>query len=210
MRPVRNRNPRPRKTRVLIWCEGKMTEPTYLNGLYREQGVRDHFMLDIRRGSGGDALVTVTAARNERNRQRQREEPYDEVWCVLDVESRDRAKRLEEAIVAAKREGIQLALSNPSFEVWLIAHFQRIAQAFLDSSAAETFLTDRCWRVHFGCAYEKGASDLYTRLAPNVDAAIQNAQWVLEQHHSDGECKDCNSATEVYRLVSRLRSLPSP
>jgi len=69
--------------------------------------------------------VVVQAAINERDRQKRRGEAYEEVWCVLDVEGVEETARLNEALALARREHMQLALSNPSFEVWLIAHFTR-------------------------------------------------------------------------------------
>ena len=125
MKPQRPRNPRPRKMKLLVVCEGKSTEFTYLDGLCHEQGVQDRFAPQLRRGRGGDARVVVQAAINERDRQKRRGEAYEEVWCVLDVEGVEETARLNEAIALARREHMQLALSNPSFEVWLIAHFTR-------------------------------------------------------------------------------------
>jgi len=122
MKPQRPRNPRPRKLKLLVVCEGKSTEFTYLDGLCHEQGVQDRFAPQLRRGRGGDARVVVRSAINERDRQKHRDEAYEEVWCVLDVEGIEETARLNEAIALARREHMQLALSNPSFEVWLIAH----------------------------------------------------------------------------------------
>jgi RloB-like protein len=204
MKPQRLRNPRPRKMKLLVVCEGKSTEFTYLDGLCQEQGVQDRFAPQLRRGRGGDARVVVQAAINERDRQRHRDEAYEEVWCVLDVEGIEETARLNEAITLARIEHIHLALSNPSFEVWLIAHFTRTSRQFPNSKAAETYLEQQHWRPVFGCDYEKGAPELYTRLASRVNDAIENARAVLEQHHEGRACKDCNSSTEVYCLASKL------
>lgn len=45
---------------------------------------------------------------------------YDEVWCVVDVDEFDVAK----AVVAAHRTQVNLAISNPCFEYWLLLHFE--------------------------------------------------------------------------------------
>src|SRR5215470_14130994 len=99
---------------------------------------------------------------------------------------------------------MHLALSNPSFEVWLIAHFTLTSRQFPNSKAAETYLEQQYWRPVFGYDYEKGATDLYTRLASRVNDAIENARAVLEQDHAGHPCKDCNSSTEVYCLARKL------
>jgi len=193
--------------KLLVVCEGKSTEFTYLDGLCHEQGVQDRFAPQLKPGRGGDARVVVQAAIKERDQQKHRGEAYEEVWCVLDVEGVEEIGRLNEAIALARREHMQLALSNPSFEVWLIAHFTRTSRQFPNSKAAETYLEQQYWRPVFGCAYEKGATDLYTRLASRVHDAIENARAVLEQHHESRACKDCNSSTEMYCLASKLRGL---
>ena len=42
-----------------------------------------------------------------------------------------------------------------------------------------------------------------------TDAAVENARWVRESHHSqDTPVEDCNSSTEVYLLVERLLGKP--
>ena len=74
MKSQRPRNPRPRKMKLLVVCEGKSTECTYLDGLCHEQGVQDRFAPQLRRGRGGDARVVVRSAINERDRQKHRDE----------------------------------------------------------------------------------------------------------------------------------------
>ena len=61
----------------------------------------------------------------------------DECWCVIDVEWPEHHPNLARAIELAESEGIQLAISNPCFELWLILHFQD-QTAFLDNRGAES------------------------------------------------------------------------
>src|SRR5262249_15172804 len=141
-------------------CEGKSTEFTYLDGLCHEQSVQDRFAPQLRRGHGGDARGVVQAAINERDRQKRRGEAYEEGWCVLDWGGGGETGRFKEAIALARREHMALALSNPSFEVWLIAHFTRTSRQFSNSKAVERYLEQQFWRPVFDCNYEKGAPDL--------------------------------------------------
>nr|WP_236684662.1 RloB family protein [Ferrimicrobium acidiphilum] len=48
----------------------------------------------------------------------------DEFWCVFDVEWPQNHPHLRDAIEQARQGGIELAISNPCFELWLILHFQ--------------------------------------------------------------------------------------
>jgi hypothetical protein len=203
MRPHRTPNPRPRKRTLLIQCEGQKTEPNYLDELCKACGVRQRMEIQVKRGKGQNAVVTVDSAVAEGNRRRLGEKVYDDVWCVLDVEHAAHEAKLTEAITLAEQHDIRLFLSNPSFEVWLIAHFERTKRDFADGGAAEAHL-DIHWRRSFGGGYQKGDAKLYAKLAGRLNAALDNAQWVLENFHANASCRDSNASTEVYQLVRML------
>lgn len=203
MNAKRSTPPRPRKHSLLIQCEGLKTEPNYLDELCKACGVRQRLEVTVRPGKGQNARVTVEAAVTEGSRKRLGERLYDAVYCVLDVEHAAHETMLNEAIALAQKHGIRLFLSNPSFEVWLIAHFERVTRDFTDSGAAEAYL-DTHWQKNFGSGYEKGDSALYHKLADRVEAATNNAQWMLETFHENAPCRSANSSTEVYQLVREL------
>ena len=46
---------------------------------------------------------------------------YDAVWCVFDV---DEHPQIADARQMARANGIELAISNPCFELWLLLHFR--------------------------------------------------------------------------------------
>ncbi len=140
MRPQRIPNPRPRKRSLLIQCEGQKTEPNYLDELCKACGVRQRLAVKVRPGKGQNAVVTVEAAITEGSRRLLGERIYDDVWCVLDVEHAAHEAKLNEATALAREHNIRMFLSNPSFEVWLIAHFERATRDFADGGAAEAYL----------------------------------------------------------------------
>jgi len=166
-------------------------------------GVRQRLEVNVKPGKGQNAVVTVEAAISEGNRRRLGEKIYDDVCCVLDVEHIGHEAKLNEAIALARRHGIRLFLSNPSFEVWLIAHFEQAKRDFADGGAAEAYL-NTYWRKHFKSDYEKGDPKLYYKLADRVNAAVNNAQWILENFHENAPCRTSNSSTEVYQLLRVL------
>jgi hypothetical protein len=205
MRPQRNHNPRSRKRSLLIQCEGQKTEPNYLEELCKACGVQHRLAVQIKRGKGQNAVVTVEAALVEGRRRLLGENlyDYDEIYCVLDVEHAAHEAKLNEAIALAQEHDIRLFLSNPSFEVWLLAHFERTKRDFADGSAAEAHLSTH-WRKHFGSDYDKGDPELYAKLADRVNGARENAQWALETFHGNAPCRSSNASTEVYRLIRDL------
>jgi hypothetical protein len=138
-RPLRRRveTRRPRKT-FLIFCEGARTEPEYLNALKMQPSVRDVAAVDLRveTGHGGSAPKTLVAlAADARDRAMAEDAEIDEFWCVFDVEWPQNHPSLKQAIEEAARSSVQVAISNPCFELWLILHFQDQG-AWLDTDKA--------------------------------------------------------------------------
>lgn len=200
-------NPRPERSRkhgILIQCEGSRTEPRYLYEFCQDCGATQRFNVKVRPGVGKNAVVTVRAAIEAGKEKILGEKVYKEVWCVLDVEHATHQATLNEAVALAAQHNITLVLSNPSFEVWLIGHFERVMRWFADGDAAVRYLSETCWRSAFGCSYDKADPKLYQRLKPLRDAAVANAQWVLEEHDGSRTCRDVNASTKVYRLIQRL------
>lgn len=60
-------------------------------------------------------------AEEQARRERDDNLAYDAVWCVFDV---DDHPRVSDAIVMARDNGVELAISNPCFELWLLLHFR--------------------------------------------------------------------------------------
>ncbi|WP_394821136.1 RloB family protein [Pendulispora albinea] len=125
-RPARSTTPVEPRRRLLVVCEGKVTEPEYLEGFRR---YCRNPRIDIRIvGPAGDPFTLVrkakalqqnaeAAARGENDHNLL----YDEVWCVFDV---DEHLRLPDAVKFARDNGFRLAVSNPCFELWLLLHLR--------------------------------------------------------------------------------------
>lgn len=195
---------RPEKARILIVCEGRETEPNYFWGLRDEEALRQKFHVVVQKGQGGSCLAVVKQAIAEMEKAAARGEDYDEVWCVFDVEQAAQREQVSEARTLAGQRDIGLALSMPSFEVWLLAHFVRTKASFASCDKVIQEL-NKHWRREFGRDYEKNEERLHARLAGRTRTAIDNARKVREQDWgSSSDIADCNSATDVYLLVERL------
>ena len=204
MTPQRPFIPKSQRKIILIQCEGRRTEYTYLDDFCRDCGVRHVLTVDVNPGKGQNAVVTVETAIAKVKMERARGKIYDEVWCVLDVETETHAASLTEALALARQHDIKVCLSNPSFEVWLLSHFERVKHDFPNSGAVERRLSDTYWKPRFGVAYDKGDSRLYERLQLLQSAAVDNAAWTLETRHGNKLCREANASTEVYKLIQRL------
>jgi len=210
-RPVpRPRGHRTPKTRILVVCQGAETEPNYFDGLKREQIVRDRFSVRIVSTKGGTALDIVEKAGREADdaNSHGKEYAFEEVWCVIDVEQPGRNPQLADACRLAEKEGFHVALSNPAFEVWILAHFERTAKSFLDCRQVIACLNGH-WRSAFGQEYDKTDQNIYRHLADRVGDAVDNAKSVREMDfRAEPDTSRCNSSTEVYRLVESLGFRP--
>lgn len=203
--PQRARQHRPLKTRILIVGEGQKTEPEYFRKLRDEPAVREHFAITVKGGHGiSQERVVEEAIAHKRNRS----ESYDEVWCVLDVEGPSKAESLKIACELAVKNQIILWLSNPCMEVWFLLHLVKQARPYNDGDAAKAEL-QRHWQSHFKRDYEKNDANVYDRLRPHMDTAVENARWVLEVHHECDKSIECNSSTDLHRLVRLLMPAPS-
>jgi len=199
--PRRKHPERPSKTTVLLVCEGKETERNYFDQLKREDAIRDRFAVRVQRGKGGsreDVAQYAVGCKNRLNVD------YDEVWCVMDAEDASQRESLDKALVILHENNIQVCLSNPAFEVWLLSHFERTAKKFIDCDAVIAQL-DKFWQREFSASYNKSDDRVYKRVSDRTPTAMENAKWVRESHHDMNQAAaDCNSCTEVYRLMERL------
>lgn len=195
---------RPLRKRVLLYCEGQTTEYLYFHGLKQEPFLRDTFDLKVEPGSGGSANQVVFDAIKRKNREAKAGTEYDQVWCVLDVEDVSRLPELRQALKLAADNAIEVFVSNPCFEVWLLAHFEQRSTAFPSAQAACEYLSRKWWESELGRAYDKADRDLYTRLADKVSTATVNAEHVHTHRFADTDRCECNASTEVYRLVKTL------
>src|ERR1700683_1611038 len=114
----RRRSSRQPRARFLIVCEGQVMEPLYFNDVR----LAEHGIIKLEIVPGGVPKTVVELAvelkeQSERDVRRHRDENlrYDHVWCVFDV---DEHPLVPEAKQHAQANSINLAVSNPCFELW--------------------------------------------------------------------------------------------
>jgi hypothetical protein len=190
------RDPRPI---ILIVCEGKKTEPEYFGGFSRAcQNPR--VRLEIAPEHGVPRTVVETARdykrRGEIEAKRERDEnlAYDAVWCVFDV---DEHPNVGEALEMARDNAIDVALSNPCFELWLLLHFR-------DNPGMKTRQQMRELLKVYVPDYDKSVDYRATYLQ-GYSAAAQRAERICDAAAEDGE-PTRNPTTGAYRLTELIRT----
>ena len=195
-KPLRRRAPqRDVLSRFVIFCEGTLTEPLYLEAFASLQEVRNVATLDIR-GRGCDPRRLVEEARDARRRERSQSTGSTKYWCVFDVEAPTPHARLSEAVQMARDNDICLAISNPCFELWLVLHH---------TDHDRWINNDDCWgllRQHDKSQHKSLDGAIYM---PLRHQAIKRAKRLAALHVSASRMhpKD-NPSSSLYRLLEAI------
>jgi RloB-like protein len=190
------RDPRPI---ILIVCEGKKTEPEYFDGFSRAcQNPRVRIELAPEHGVPKTLVETAKQykRRGEIEAKRERDEnlAYDAVWCVFDI---DDHPHVGEALEMARDNAIDVAVSNPCFELWLLLHFRDNPGMQSREKTRELlkgFVPDYRKAVDYDGTYSSGYPAAAERAA-RIDAAAVN----------DGEPRR-NPTTGAYKLSELIRT----
>lgn len=187
------------KQRLLICCEGKVTEPSYFGALKAE--VRNS-LLEIQIYGRGESPKTLVESAVERKRWAEKEAArlkddtvlYDEVWCVFDVDSHP---NIPDAKQQATDNNVRLAISNPCFEVWMLLHFQE-----------QTAYIDRGHLKRACCKHVKNYKKEipYDTVRPTYGKAVTRAKNLDRMHVRSGK-PGANPSTGVYGLTERIYEL---
>ncbi len=193
---ARRRPTREPRARVLIVCEGKRTEPTYFIALCRDKRLTAAEVEVVQSELGTNPRNVVDYAVDRKNEASDDEEPYDEVWCVFD---RDEHDGIPEALNRARDCRIEVAFSNPSFELWFLQHF-RYSSGYIERDAAESKLKQDIPDYH-------KSMDVYERILSQQEDAVVNARRLVKHHTDLGDAPTNNPSTTVYKLVTALNEL---
>jgi len=110
---------------VLIITEG-LTEKKYLSHLKRRDA---GFVVHVIESPRKDALSIVNHCKKEVSNRGLSTKRGDRLFCVIDVDYNSEQK-LMRAIETARRNKIDVILSNPCFEVFFLYHFMENVPSF--------------------------------------------------------------------------------
>jgi hypothetical protein len=183
---------RPERKTVVIFCEGEASEPDYINGLKRLPNIRGNTAIKIEiAAKQGVPLTLVKLAIVQLA-----DDEVDECWCVFDIEWPQNHPNLIQAIALAKDHGIRLVVSNPSFEVWLILHFENHT-AFITTNDAE-----RKSRQLDGRSGKRIDAELYL---PRRGVASERAEQLARRHEGNGTFFPRNNpSSSMYEFLATV------
>ena len=200
--PRRQRSRQPRRKEILVFAEGAVTEEVYL--VFYKRHYRRSVLIEIDEFRGTPLALVERAKqakiRAERDERRGRGRAQDEFWCVFDV---DEHPNLSEAIKMAEANEINLAVSSPCIELWLLLHVKdQTAHIHRHDAQSEA-------KSILGCG--KSLTDRALELlAENLDTAIERAKKLEAKHRDDGTPAPGNPSSGMWRLMESITAPPAP
>lgn len=185
--------------KVLVICEDSKSGKRYLEdaSLY----FRVNILVDITHCGKTDPKGIVTEAISRQGK-------FDNVFCAID---RDTHKNFDEALNLAKTsKKVEVIVSYPCFEFWLLLHFGKIRKPYAAAgthSAADLLIKDL--RAHSGLEkYDKGkVLGIFQLLQNQFAEARRIAPHVLAEAIASEEM---NPSTRLHELLDFFEKLSSP
>ena len=196
-RPRREHTPRRERRVIRILTEGKITEPSYLTAGARHY--RHSVSLSLPASGMAPETLVDHATQHMRRRRRSRRgyQDFDEIWCVFDI---DQHPNVPTAIHNARQSGIEVAVSNPCIELWLVLHVDDqtayIDRRNIQRRANELQLTSG----------KRIPDSAWNKLFDEFETARHRARALDQRHAGNGSPPRSNPSTDIWRLVDRIRS----
>lgn len=200
--------------RILIVSEGEKTEPLYFRELIRQLRLHTASAVVVPSGYGTQPIQVATYARDlflEGNPHPNRKiapKAFEEIYVVFD---RDEHDSYFEALQFCEKYNGRLLNDNrkkvlfkaiasiPSFELWLLLHFEDVhAPLHRDEAYAEV--------RKYIAGYDKGVEGVFSKTFDQYERAKQNAERLC----ATSSCyNDAEPFTEIHVVVDKLLSLKS-
>ena len=203
----RKKNLKDELVRVILACEGRVTESNYFRSIFRDL-IEHHNIaktsLIIVKHSHTDPKGVLS----DLEKALERDDEFEQQWIVIDRDEMrpngggHEIENFNGAISSANAKGIQVAYSNPSFELWYLLHFEYRNTA-LDR---ESVIIELKKYVD----YSKNSHSIYQEILPLQKCAVTNAKRLTAtytMHHQKLNPMSDNPSTTVYQLVEILNGL---
>ena len=203
-----NRRPRGQKNRrefrlILIGSEGSKnsnTEIEYFKNFARSKSYRIKWI----NGNETDPVNLVNQAVNSLNKESDFDTEFgDKCYILLDADTdKKKNKQIEKAMKIAGSSNIKLIISVPTFEVWLLLHFEKVNMYLTNEQALKKI-------KKYISNYKKG-ENCFDELKDNLQTAISNAKQVNSEHIDEfnkSKFVECNPYTDVYKVIEDIQKM---
>ncbi|WP_157837102.1 RloB family protein [Geminisphaera colitermitum] len=135
-------------------------------------------------------------------------QPNDEFWILLDTDHRTQGAHVRgtvQALDEARQRGFEIAVSNPSFELWLLLHHVDLP-AGMESRPPAAAEVEKLLRDTLG-SYNKSKIDPRMFPATSIPPAIRRARRLETIPDNPQGYWPEKTGTRVYRLLEKILSL---
>ncbi len=201
----RQQNTRTILQRVIISCEGEVTEVNYFQAIFDE--------LIKNKGIAKTSLVIAKhlhtdpkGVLKDLTDELKKDSDFEHKWIVIDRDKErvngggHSVENFNGTISSAKAQNIKVAYSNPSFELWYLLHYE-YRNTPLDRDEVIEELKK------YIPNYAKNSLTTYTEILPMQNIAISYAKKLIEMHTAYAKVlspENDNPSTTVYQLVELL------
>jgi len=188
------------KRMIVTGLEGKnVTEKQYLNHF---NSLSSKYRIIFSKGNSSDPVGVVVDTINSLKSYDFDFELGDKAFCLIDTDyGRDREKSLIDAIDLAKKNNIDVLLTNPTFEIWFLLHFKYSTRQY--SSNEDVIAELRRYIPN----YEKNL-DVFSNMSNLLNVAMENSMKLEDYHDRNGSItimERCPSS-KVFELIKLLLS----
>jgi len=188
--------------RILILCEDLKSSKLYFESYKKDEKLKRNLSsvdIQVFHPKNHDPVGLVTKAKEMKLKAKRERNPYNEVWIVLD---RNGHANIDQALITARDNKINIALSVVCFEYWILLHFEKTTKPFRKCDDVISYL-----KKNYIPNYDKNIN-YYQLLKDKTEIAISNAEWLAKQVSTDLEngvkIQDLASYTNVHLLVKKL------
>ena len=192
----RNKNDRPKKSFVIIGCEGRnKTEKNYFKNFHSKECI-----IKFAKGNSTDPKGIVQDIVNYINSEIEID-GNDKIYAVFDTDvGQNKQQQIEDAKRLAEANGVEIITSTPAFEIWFLLHFGYTTKAFVSNKALQDELEKQI------PDYSK-SNNTYLAVKDLTGQAIKNAKRLEKYQLNEGQVLDsesCNPYTAVYKVTEEL------
>lgn len=213
--------PKPRRGRgkakevkgvLRIYCEGAKTEPNYIQGYLNKYHPANRTLKVVKVESTKKNTPVQLVEEAEKKKKSAESTPNDEYWAVYDREriAKYSNELHRKTLDKANAKGINVALSNVCFEVWILLHFIDVRASYSDCDdlIKRSPLKSELKKVGID-DYDKSDSNIFEVLSENITVArkralAMNSSTLQASPETEYDPHKLNPYTGVYKLLDAV------
>lgn len=203
----------PRNTqKILIISEGEVEKSYFIktNTLFRRKAIEIECLCSE---IGNDALSIVDFAISKKSKY-SKDDDIKSVWCVFDVD-KNGFDKIHQALTKAKKNKINICISNICFEIWLICHYSYSTGEVVNGDAAKSLIKNYIKNYDSSRNFFHNNPEIFEELMSKKDIAIKNSQDLDNFHNKEFPeyyekgfliryDLNRNPSTHVYKLINEI------